>query len=241
MWTSKLSTQLSRRLDNDSFHGFAAAVGVLTGAEVIRRHQKLEEPALETDHSTTATSVLAKLSGCSMLAQSSAINQHECKLQWLPDHLVSMPPGLRRQATFARLHETAIKDTLQSKYAVNWKKPLGEGTFGTVYLGKDRKTGLNVAVKRITKDFTDDESFQREMDTLLLLRDSGGHPHICGLRENYEAGEYYYLVLDLISGGEMFEHLCEKGAYSEADAARLIREVASALAFMHGIGIVHGE
>jgi serine/threonine protein kinase len=39
----------------------------------------------------------------------------------------------------------------------------------------------------------------------------------------------------------MFDHLCEKGAYSEADAARLVREVASALAFLHGIGIVHGD
>jgi serine/threonine protein kinase len=42
-------------------------------------------------------------------------------------------------------------------------------------------------------------------------------------------------------GGEMFDQLCSRGAYSEADAARLIREVASALAFLHGIGIVHGD
>ena len=49
------------------------------------------------------------------------------------------------------------------------------------------------------------------------------------------------MVLDLISGGEMFDQLCSEGAYSEADAARLVREVANALAFMHGIGIVHGD
>jgi serine/threonine protein kinase len=39
----------------------------------------------------------------------------------------------------------------------------------------------------------------------------------------------------------MFDHLCQNGAYSEADAARLIREVSNALAFLHGIGIVHGD
>ena len=37
----------------------------------------------------------------------------------------------------------------------------------------------------------------------------------------------------------MFEHLINYGAYSEADAARLMYEVASALAFLHGIGVVH--
>lgn len=39
----------------------------------------------------------------------------------------------------------------------------------------------------------------------------------------------------------MFDHLIRIGAYSEADAARLVREVTSALAFMHGIGVVHGD
>ena len=37
----------------------------------------------------------------------------------------------------------------------------------------------------------------------------------------------------------MFEHLIEHGAYSEADASRLLRQVASALDFIHGIGVVH--
>lgn len=37
--------------------------------------------------------------------------------------------------------------------------------------------------------------------------------------------------------GEMFDHLVNHGAYSEADAARLLREVASALDFLHGIGV----
>ena len=39
----------------------------------------------------------------------------------------------------------------------------------------------------------------------------------------------------------MFDHLCTNGAYSEADAARLLHDVASALAFLHGIGIVHTD
>lgn len=59
------------------------------------------------------------------------------------------------------------------------------------------------------------------------------------LRENFDEADDYLLVLDLVDGGEMFEHLIKHGAYSEADASRLLRQVASALDFLHGIGVVH--
>jgi serine/threonine protein kinase len=67
----------------------------------------------------------------------------------------------------------------------------------------------------------------------------GGHPHITALHENYDVDGNFLIVLDYIAGGEMFDHLVNNGAYSEADAARLVGDVASALAFLHGLGIVH--
>lgn len=39
----------------------------------------------------------------------------------------------------------------------------------------------------------------------------------------------------------MFDHLSNDGAYSESDAARLIFEIASALAFLHGVGVIHAD
>jgi len=57
----------------------------------------------------------------------------------------------------------------------------------------------------------------------------------------YEDFSHFYLIMDLVSGGEMFEHLIRYGAYSEADASRLMHEVASALAFLHGVGVVHAD
>lgn len=77
------------------------------------------------------------------------------------------------------------------------------------------------------------------MDALLHIRSHGGHPNICMLRENFDEEDDYLLVLDLVDGGEIFEHLIKHGAYSEADASRLLRQVASALDFIHGIGVVH--
>ncbi len=100
---------------------------------------------------------------------------------------------------------------------------------------------FSAAVKQISKEYTNDIGFQREMDAFLHIRKLGGHPNLCGLRENFDEGGFYYLVMDLIRGGEMFDHLVKDGAYSEFDAARLVREVGSALSFLHGIGVVHGD
>jgi Protein kinase domain len=147
---------------------------------------------------------------------------------------------LRGYKTVNRLEQTSARgETLESKYIVDLKNPLGQGAFGAVYVGTNRKTNEKVAVKKISKRYTDSEAFQRETDALLHIRECGGHPNICGLRENYNTRDHFFLVLDLVSGGEMFDNLCNQGeGYSEADAAHMVRDIASALAFMHGIGIV---
>lgn len=149
--------------------------------------------------------------------------------------------SIRQQEAQRKIRETSSEKKLGCVYNVEWTRPLGEGGFGAVYLCKDKRTGALAALKQISKQYTNDSSFQREMDAFLHIRKSGGHPNICGLRENFEEGEFYYLVLDLIKGGEMFDHLVKDGAYSEADAARLVREVGSALSFLHGIGLVHTD
>jgi serine/threonine protein kinase len=139
------------------------------------------------------------------------------------------------------MENNSTKASLESRYDVQWKNILGQGAFGAVYLAENKKTGELVAMKKITKKYTDDEAFMHEMNALLHLRQAGGHPNICSLRENFDEGDHYYLILDLVSGGEMFDHLVKQGAYSEADAARLVREVASALSFIHGLDTVHGD
>ena len=149
--------------------------------------------------------------------------------------------GLRRHQTMKIFSDTSTAATLRSRYDVDWDAPLGEGAFGAVYLCRDRQSGRKYAMKKISKRLTNKESFTREIDALLYIRESGGHPGICRLIENFDEGGSYFLVLDLIQGGELFDQLARSGPYSEADAARLVREVASALAYLHGVGIVHAD
>lgn len=116
-----------------------------------------------------------------------------------------------------------------------------EGAYGSVHPARLATTGEKVALKKISKRFTNSSSFKNETEALLRIFDNGGHPNISGLRDMYEDYTHFYLILDLISGGEMFDHLSNDGAYSEADAARLVFEIASALAFLHGVGVIHAD
>eukprot|EP00567_Pseudictyota_dubia_P008976 CAMPEP_0197464882 /NCGR_PEP_ID=MMETSP1175-20131217/64250_1 /TAXON_ID=1003142 /ORGANISM="Triceratium dubium, Strain CCMP147" /LENGTH=1232 /DNA_ID=CAMNT_0043000885 /DNA_START=112 /DNA_END=3811 /DNA_ORIENTATION=- len=150
---------------------------------------------------------------------------------------------LQRRRTISLLRSSSAGHTAQSlnsRYEVH-PVPLGEGAYGEVFLATDRTTLEDLALKKISKDRTRPIEFNREMDALMYLRRHGGHPNICMLRENFDFPDHYVLILDLIRGGELFDHLIENGAYSEADAARLVREVASALDFCHAIGVVHGD
>ncbi|KAK1749292.1 serine/threonine-protein kinase [Skeletonema marinoi] len=151
--------------------------------------------------------------------------------------------NIQRSRTMRIMSSKATQNrTLASLYDIDWKQePIGEGAFGHVLLATHKSSGERVAIKRIPKKLASHEDFQREMEALLRIQKWGGHPHICALREHFDEGGYYYLILDLVEGGEMFDHLVNHGAYSEADAARLVREVASALDFLHGIGVVHND
>jgi hypothetical protein len=119
--------------------------------------------------------------------------------------------NLQGQKTAARIKELADERSLKSSYNVDWNAPLGEGGFGAVYAAIDKKTKEKVALKKISKEFTDDTGFQREMNSFLHIRQNGGHPNICGLHDYFDEGSHYYLTMDLISGGEMFDHLINSG------------------------------
>ncbi|KAL9182810.1 hypothetical protein ACHAXT_004089 [Thalassiosira profunda] len=119
---------------------------------------------------------------------------------------------------------------------------IGEGAFGQVFYATRVKDGKAVALKCIPKEWTLHDEFQREIDVLHKLNnEDGGHPHCCRMYSIYEGDDTYWMSMELIEGGELFEHLIAEGAYSEAKASVFTRQLAEALAFMHKAGIVHGD
>lgn len=115
---------------------------------------------------------------------------------------------------------------------------IGEGGYCVVHRGVDRRTGENVAVKVLSKTETNAREFWSEVD---VLRVAGKHPNIMQLRAVFEAADCWYIVQDLASDGELFDHLIANGAYSEQQASAAVRHLCDALHYLHRKGIVHGD
>jgi calcium/calmodulin-dependent protein kinase I len=69
---------------------------------------------------------------------------------------------------------------------------------------------------------------------LLLLLQSLDHPNIARVQEVYHTPEHLYIIMDLYTGGEVFERYAFKG---EASAAKVIRDVVNAVRYCHDRGI----
>jgi len=148
---------------------------------------------------------------------------------------------VRKHRTLRLLDKFKTQTSVDSKYSWNKDELVGEGAYSKVYKATSRDTDDVVALKNISKKYTDTQYFQQEVEAMLYIQEKGGHPHVITLHEHFEDGDYFILILDFIRGGELFDHLIEMGAYSEMDASRIVREVASALLFLHGIGLVHAD
>ncbi|XP_077337285.1 uncharacterized protein LOC143982448 [Lithobates pipiens] len=115
---------------------------------------------------------------------------------------------------------------------------LGSGAFSEVYLVKHRSTGQHYALKCIKKvNSARDRSLENEIAVLKKIK----HDNIVTLEDIYESSSHFYLVMQLVSGGELFDRILERGVYTEKDASNVIRQVLSAVQYLHDNGIVHRD
>eukprot|EP00029_Vermamoeba_vermiformis_P013141 TRINITY_DN8062_c0_g1_i1.p1 TRINITY_DN8062_c0_g1~~TRINITY_DN8062_c0_g1_i1.p1 ORF type:complete len:313 (+),score=47.17 TRINITY_DN8062_c0_g1_i1:50-940(+) len=117
-------------------------------------------------------------------------------------------------------------------------KELGKGSFSVVVHGTRLQDGLNVAVKIIKKVPGKDLSLlHREIHIMRQLV----HPTIVSLIDVFEDEEHIYMVIELVTGGMLFDHIVAKGSYSEQDAANIVRQIVLAVNYMHDNGIAHRD
>jgi len=67
------------------------------------------------------------------------------------------------------------------------------------------------------------------------------HPNCVQLYEMFETSKKIYMVMELLTGGELFDRIVAKGSYSEKEASELVKDIVSAIAYLHSIGIVHRD
>lgn len=120
-------------------------------------------------------------------------------------------------------------------------KVLGEGAYGMVYQARRKRDGVAVALKTMPRDLNGQTDFEREVAALQLLSKPPGHQHIVQLYDLHCDETNYYLVMELVRGSELFEHLIVNGPYSEHVASIFLRQFAEAISYVHSTGLCHSD
>ncbi|XP_039274730.2 serine/threonine-protein kinase BRSK2-like [Styela clava] len=120
------------------------------------------------------------------------------------------------------------------------EKTLGKGQTGLVKLGVHCVSGKKVAVKIVNREKLSESvinKVEREIAIMKLIE----HPHILGLHDVYENRKYLYLILELVSGGELFDYLVQKGRLIPREARRFFRQIVSAVDYCHNHNVCHRD
>lgn len=128
-----------------------------------------------------------------------------------------------------------------SKY-YTFEKELGSGSYGKVFLVSNIKTKEKFACKQMNKrKIANKERFKVEID-LLKATD---HPNIIRLYELFEDKIFLYLIMEVCSGGELFDRLAErsksKNLYNEKQACEIFKQLMSAINYCHVHGVCHRD
>ncbi|KAJ7662207.1 CAMK/CAMK1 protein kinase [Mycena polygramma] len=118
---------------------------------------------------------------------------------------------------------------------------LGSGTYAIVREAIHIATGEPYACKIINKQLMEGREHLVRNEIAVLKRISSAHPNIVTLHDYFESPRNLYLCFDLCTGGELFDRICAKGNYYEADAAALVRTIFKAVSHIHVSGIVHRD
>jgi calcium-dependent protein kinase len=126
---------------------------------------------------------------------------------------------------------------IQEFYNID-KKKLGEGSYGSVSKCTHKTTKAVRAVKLISKTQRKDlQRFKKEIAIMKVM----DHPNILKLHETFEDQRFIYLVLELCTGGELFEHIINSGHFTEKQAAIVMKDLFRAIYYMHSSHFAHRD
>ncbi|OQV19619.1 5'-AMP-activated protein kinase catalytic subunit alpha-2 [Hypsibius exemplaris] len=118
---------------------------------------------------------------------------------------------------------------------------LGTGTFGKVKVARHQVTGHKVAVKILNrqkiKSLDVVGKIRREIQNLKLFR----HPHIIKLYQVISTPTDIFMIMEYVSGGELFDYIVKHGRLKETEARRFFQQIISGVAYCHRHMVVHRD
>jgi serine/threonine-protein kinase len=221
--------------------------------------QRLVDGALDRPPESRGEYLDAACAGDAVLRESAARLVDACEQAARADGVLAAPASAlaapmladlaARDAVHADEQRAALAEALRAavagRYAV--ERELGRGGMATVYLAHDLRHDRQVAVKVLERNVVaaGAERFLHEIRITARLT----HPHILSVHDSGEAGDsrghagvgLLYYVMPYVEGETLRARLAREGALPLADAVRLVREIADALAYAHARGVVHRD
>uniref|UniRef100_H0XN09 Protein serine kinase H2 n=1 Tax=Otolemur garnettii TaxID=30611 RepID=H0XN09_OTOGA len=125
---------------------------------------------------------------------------------------------------------------LASRYDI--KALIGTGSFSWVVRVEQKTTKKPFAIKVMETRLREGrEMCDSELSVLRRVR----HCYIIQLIEIFEAQDRFYMVMELATGGELFDRLIAQGSFTERDAVRILRMVADGIRYLHTLQITHRD
>uniref|UniRef100_W8B233 non-specific serine/threonine protein kinase n=3 Tax=Ceratitis capitata TaxID=7213 RepID=W8B233_CERCA len=142
----------------------------------------------------------------------------------------------------AALNESGIDTSelpsvIRERYALG--QIIGDGNFAVVLKIKDRQNGVPYALKIIDKSKC--KGKEHYIDAEVRVMKKLQHPHIISLVMDVDQQANMYLVLEYVSGGDLFDAITRVTRFSENQSRVMIKHLASAMAYLHSMSIVHRD
>ncbi|KAG0461255.1 hypothetical protein HPP92_021552 [Vanilla planifolia] len=125
------------------------------------------------------------------------------------------------------------------KYEVG--RTIGEGTFAKVKFAQNTETGESVAMKVLDRAtiirHKMADQIKREISIMKLVR----HPHVVLLHEVLASRKKIYIILEFITGGELFDKIVHHGKLNENDSRKYFQQLIDGVDYCHNKGVCHRD
>ncbi|XP_046423954.1 MAP kinase-interacting serine/threonine-protein kinase 1 isoform X1 [Neodiprion pinetum] len=144
----------------------------------------------------------------------------------------------RKRRRKKRSGSSLVSSCFQELYKLTGEV-LGEGAYASVQTCASLYTDLEYAVKIIDK--IPGHARARVFKEVETFHHCQGHANIIQLIEFFEDDERFYLVFEKVNGGQLLNRIQERIHFTEREASEIVKEIASALNFLHKKGIAHRD
>lgn len=185
----------------------------------------LRDPSSNNDHtSTNNNSIYLNLN----------YSDKKLTLNQVKNRLLILSPSV---------HEGLERECNKDDFEAIEDKALGKGGFGHVWKVRHKLTGKIYAIKVINKDYIKKEKMIDQINREIEIMYRTDHPHIIKLYNHYEDDENFYLIMHCAGKGQLYHLLKRSKRLDEKTVAQYIREVISAVKYLHSMKppIIHRD